>query len=86
MHGEDQIASRDARSVQEAKKESDQTRIAVHEDDAIELAVRLGLCALAPVGDGTGDEDLPGREFADFGGGSDPFVRLDTPRRAVIWL
>jgi hypothetical protein len=53
---EDQVVSVDTGGLQEPKVEPDQSRITVHEDDSIGMAVGLALCALASVSDRPGDQ------------------------------
>jgi hypothetical protein len=51
-----QVALINAHACQEAQEESDQAGVAVNEDDSFQVVRWLTFRALAPVGDGTGDE------------------------------
>ena len=66
---EGQVLGRGRGSRQEAEEKPDQGRVAVHEDHAVAASMRFVLGALAPVGDGTGDQELAIGEGADLGGG-----------------
>ena len=66
---EDGVFLRGPRYLQEPQEEADEARVAIHEDDSVGPAVRLVLRALAPVGDGAGDNQLAFGQFADLGPG-----------------
>jgi len=55
----DQRLPSDSSGVQEPEEEPDQLWVAVDELDPVRSPMRLVLGAFAPVGDGSGDEDLP---------------------------
>ena len=70
-----QVASRDARGIEEAEEEQDQPRIAVYEDHPVASGGVACSCALAPVGDGASDEDLPGVSSPISAAAAAPFIR-----------
>src|SRR5262249_48804955 len=65
----DQPVFCDACGPEEAQEQADERRVAVREDHPVAPAVGLVLSAFTPVGDCSGDNDLPLGQLADLGRG-----------------
>jgi len=75
VHPEYQVVPCDSGDIQESEEERDQRWIAIDEDHPVVAPMRLVLHPLAPIGQGTRDEDLTVREIPDLGCGTGALSR-----------